>query len=69
MFTPAIEDCAVKPKLNSYNILNVLGVYRPPNENKNCFYHLLGDNILTKFQATEKVIFGGDFNVDLFTLH
>ena len=40
-------------------------MYRPPSANINDFYHVLGDNILTKFHATEKVIFGGDFNVDL----
>ena len=65
MCTPAIEVCAVKLKLNSDNIFNILGVYRPPSANINDFYQVLGDNILTKFHATEKVIFGGDFNVDL----
>ena len=65
MCTPATEVCAVKLKVNSDNIFNILGVYRPPSANINDFYHGLGDNKLTKFHATEKFIFGGDFNADL----
>ena len=43
----------------------MLRVYRIPSAIINVFHHVLGNDISTKFLATEKVIFEGDSNVDL----
>ena len=47
-------------------IVCVICVYRPPDKSLLNFNNILSTEIIPAFASTEKVIFCGDFNINLF---
>ena len=60
-----IETCAVKVSLENNEMLNIVGVYRPPSSNIEIFCNFIRDEILNCFTSNELVLLGGDLNINL----
>ena len=61
-----LECCAVKLSLSPSSSSYVVGIYRPPNPATVVnFNSVLSDFLSNHFRSVDKVIFAGDFNIDI----
>lgn len=59
------EMCSVRVNINSNISINVIGVYRPPNQMLVQFHDTVRDRILSFFPHSQRVLVCGDLNIDL----
>jgi len=63
----AIEICSVKVNINRDYVVNIIGLYRPPQGDTGNFFTILFEDVLPQINPGTPSIVSGDLNVDILT--